>query len=143
MTRSPPRPTPGPLRRLRAKRGRLMAGAAFGALALLATAPQPALAQAVNATPAVVGGTASIDRTIAGRDTVTIDSPSAIITWTPPNPPLPDPYIFLPQGTLLTFQNSGANPDFAVLNRILTNVPSRFEGSVLSQIQIGSGVISS
>ena len=49
---------------------------------------------------------AVIDRSVVGQDTITIDTNSAIINWAPPNPPLPDPYIFLPQDTTVTFQNA-------------------------------------
>ena len=121
-------------------RQRLLAGAALAGALVVAAAPEAAHAQAINGTPAVVGGGAIIDRSVPGRDTITIDTNSAIIAWTPPNPPLPDPYIFLPAGTVVTFQNGASNTDFAVLNRILTNVPSRFEGSVVSQIiSLGGG----
>ena len=58
---------------------------------------------------------------------------SAIIEWRPP-PILPDPYIFLPAGNIVTFENGAGISNFAVLNRIITNVPSRFEGQVISRI---------
>jgi hypothetical protein len=50
-----------------------------------------------------------------------------------------NPYVFLPAGNVATFQNAD-NLNFAVLNRIaFTNGPSRFDGSVISQLVDGLG----
>lgn len=90
-------------------------------------------AQAFDATPKTVAGSVTYDRATPGVETVTVDSTSAIINWTPISPL--NPYVFLPAGNVATFTNGPSVGDFAVLNRILTNNPVRFDGHVISQIQ--------
>src|SRR6201999_2980427 len=65
-----------------------------------------------------------------------------------PDVTTPAVFTFLPAGNTITFQNgtnplTGAlNPDFAILNRIQTNVPSRFDGHIVSQLRDASGTLS-
>jgi hypothetical protein len=115
-----------------ARTSALLLGGAIGAIAVAGSWGR-ADAQAFDATPKTVAGTVSYDRATPGVETVTIDSQSAIINWTPTSPG--NPYVFLPAGNVATFTNGASTSDFAVLNRILTNNPVRFDGSVISQIQ--------
>ena len=93
-------------------------------------------AQAFNADPSTVAGLVAYDRATPGVETVTINSPSAIIRWQPNlSPPLPNPYVFLPAGNTATFVNGVNVTDFAVLNRIATNNVVEFDGTVLSRLQ--------
>jgi filamentous hemagglutinin family protein len=107
----------------------LLLGCALGALTL----PSQARAQAFNANPATVAGTVGYDRATLGVETITIDSPSAIINWFPNVGG--NPIIFLPAGNVATFINGNNTGNFAVLNRIQTNVPVRFDGTVIGRLQ--------
>jgi len=112
----------------------LMLGCALGALALAGRAE----AQAFNGDPTTLAGTVSYDRATPGVETITIDSPSAIIRWVPNVSG--SPLIFLPAGRTATFTNGSVVSNFAVLNRIQTDVPVRFDGTVLSILQdFGTG----
>lgn len=97
------------------------------AIAGLCAAASQVDAQAFNANPKTVAGVVAYDRATPGVETITIDSPSAIINWTPPSVPS----IFLPQGNTATFVNGPSVANYAVLNRILTLEPVRFDGTVL------------
>ena len=103
-----------------------------------------------NATPSVAAGSVTIDRSTPGTDLITVNSPSAIIDWFPFGrfesvfqSPLPDPYIFLPQGNFGIFQNGANNPNFAVLNRIVPVGASRmqFDGTVIGRLQTAAGTV--
>ncbi len=107
----------------------LMLGCALGALCLGARAD----AQAFNADPTTSAGAVSYDRATPGVETITIDSPTAIINWVPNV--AGNPIIFLPFGNTATFTNGSVVQDFVVLNRIMANAPIRFDGTVISQIQ--------
>lgn len=107
----------------------LMLGCALGAFCLSGQAR----AQAFNADPTTVAGTVGYDRATAGVETITIDSPSAIINWVPNVGG--NPIIFLPPGNVATFINGNNTANFAVLNRIQTNVPVRFDGTVIGRLQ--------
>lgn len=116
----------------------LLLGCALGASLGLAEAGR---AQAVNAAPNTVSGVVQYSRFTSptpGSETVTIFSDTAIINWTPPVGLPPGPYVFLPAGNLLRFENGPQNFNFVVLNRILTNNPSRFDGTVISRLQADS-----
>jgi hypothetical protein len=104
----------------------LLAGCA--ASALIAAVSQ-LHAQAFNATPKTVAGAVSYDRATPGVETITIDTSSAIINWTPTNG------VFLPAGNVATFTNGVSNGDYVVLNRVLTATPIRFDGTVISVLQ--------
>lgn len=114
------------------------------ALAALVAAPGAARAQAFNANPAVVAGSVTFDRATPGVETITVETPSAVINWTPIfSPPAPDPIVFLPGGNVATFRNGSANADFAVLNRIIPVSDSRirFDGTVIGRLQTAAGSV--
>ena len=118
----------------------LLLGCALGASL---AASEAANAQAVNATPNTVSGSVVYSRdTVSspGSETVVVETQSAIIDWTPPRVLPPGPYVFLPDGNVLTFINGFDNDDFVVLNRILTLQPSRFDGTVISRLRGTSDV---
>ena len=115
-----------------ARTSALLLGGAIGAIAVAGSWGR-ADAQAFDATPKTVAGSVTYDRATPGVETVTIDSQSAIINWTPNS--AGNPFVFLPAGNVATFTNGVSTTDFAVLNQILTNNPVRFDGSVISQIQ--------
>jgi hypothetical protein len=133
----PTRPDPDPLRRLRAKRRALQTGGAVAALLSFAATPQNLQAQAFRATPATIAGGVNYDRATPNVETITIDTPTAIIHWRPLNPPQPNPYPFLPAGNVATFRSLGG--DFVVLNRILITDPIRMDGTVLSRLGLAPG----
>jgi filamentous hemagglutinin family protein len=102
----------------------------------LAAAPQAASAQSFQGSSTVVAGSASVS-TGTNTTTINVNSPQAVINWTPfdtaTNPGTP--IIFQPAGTTAIFQSTA---DFAVLNRILpadASRPVQFNGAVISQIQ--------
>jgi filamentous hemagglutinin family protein len=107
----------------------LLFGCALGAFSLSGEAR----AQAFNADPTTVSGSVGYDRGTPGVETIRIDSQSAIINWVPNVGG--SPIIFLPAGNVATFTNGVSNSDFAVLNRIQTDQPVRFDGTVISQLQ--------
>jgi filamentous hemagglutinin family protein len=112
----------------------LMLSCALGALSLAGRVE----AQAFNGDPTTIAGTVSYDRATPGVETITLDSPSAIIRWVPNVGG--NPLIFLPSGRTATFVNGISNSNFAVLNRIQANVPIRFDGTVLSRlVDAGTG----
>ena len=118
-------------------RSRLLLGCGSTALALaLAMAPQDARAQAINATGNVVSGSASIDEMVPGQTIVDVASPTAVIDWTPDEDGNGNALDFLPTNTTALFQ-SGQQPNFAVLNRILPSTNGNIvviDGTVLSRV---------
>ncbi len=104
------------------------------ALAALGGMAGTANAQAFSATPTTAFGSVTYNRATPGVETVTINSNTAVIDWRPTAPPT-----FLPAGNVATFTNGVNNADFVVLNRILSAVPMRFDGTVLSQLVNGAG----
>ena len=97
-------------------------------------------AQAFQASPTTVFGNVTYNRATPGVETVTVNSPTAVIDWAPPPSNIvPSPFVFLPAGNVATFQNGVNNSDFVALNRILVNVPVRFDGRVVSQLVSASG----
>jgi hypothetical protein len=119
-----------PLPYSRGAKQALLIGCAAGGLCLAASQVG---AQAFNATPKTVAGGVLYDRATPGVETVLVDTSTAIINWTPNVSG--NPIIFLPAGNTATFTNGPSNSDFVVLNRILTNTPVRFDGTVLSVIR--------
>ncbi|HEX8654765.1 MAG TPA: hypothetical protein VF693_06040 [Allosphingosinicella sp.] len=118
-------------------RAALFLGCALAALA----APTAARAQAFAADPTIVGGAVTIDRSVPGVDTITINSPSAVINWDFISP-VGNPVVFLPPGATAVFRNSVNNPDFAVLNRIIPpGAPILMDGHVISQLQTLGGEV--
>ena len=124
-------------------RSRLLVGCGSAALALaLALAPKAASAQAINATGNIVSGSASIDATTPGQTTVDVASPTAVIDWTPIEDGNGDALDFLPVNTTALFQ-SGQQPNFAVLNRILPSTNGNIaviDGTVLSRVNDAQGL---
>lgn len=127
-------------------RARLMLGCGGAALALsLALSPGKAQAQAFQATDSVVQGSATRTVTGANSETITVDTPTAVIDWTPQEDGSGNALDFLPTGATATFENNGSsNPgaDFAVLNRILPSTNGNvvvMDGTVISRIVDLSG----
>jgi hypothetical protein len=121
-------------------RRRLLLGSALAALAV----PGAVNAQAFSATPLTVSGSVTYNRATPNVETITINSPSAIIDWRlgAVSPPLPSSFNFLPAGNTATFQNGIVGQNFAVLNRILPNgIVIRMDGNVVSQLQTSAGTI--
>ena len=108
-------------------RARLLLGGALGTLAL--AAPGTAHGQAFNATPNVPVGNVSFNDG-SGTSTITINSNSAIIDWSPTGG------TFLPAGNVATFQNGPGLTNFAVLNRVQSTLPTQFAGTVNGRIVI-------
>ena len=139
-----PRHPPRPLKRLRARRKSLLLGCALGSWLPLAGYSGTAHAQAVpNATPTTTAGDVTYSRDSTPTpmaETITVNTPSAIINWTPTTTPS-GTLDFLPKDHTLTFQVGGEQLTFAVLNRIITTVPSRFDGSVISRARDAQGAV--
>ncbi len=126
-------------------RSNLLVGSASLALALgLATAPGLAFAQAFQASPEVVFGNADIDRSITGLDTITANTRTVVIDWTPDELG-GNALDFLPTNTTAIYQNNiDLIPDFAVLNRILPSQNGNIaviDGRVISRVDPGNGFI--
>ncbi len=129
MTAHAPLVLPPPRSGFAGLRQALLLGCAIAGLSVAAPNGQVD-AQAFNATPKTVFGGVVYDRATPGVETVTVDTPTAIINWTPLDPLL----AFLPAGNTATFVNGPSVLDYAVLNRILTMEPVRFDGTVLGLI---------
>lgn len=85
-------------------------------------APQALYAQAFQGTPTVGYGTANINRTVPGQDTITLPaaSPTTVINWAPTDTaPAGGPINFLPNGNTVNFNSATTAGAFTVLNRIL------------------------
>ena len=120
-------------------RSRLLAGAAaLGGLIL----PSAASAQAFDGTPTPVHGT--ISRFMEpGKETIVVETPSAVVNWIPNSNSDTGPFDFLPAGNVATFQNGASNENFMILNRILpdNNRPMAFNGTVIGQLVSNSGTV--
>ncbi len=116
-----------------------------GAIALAAgllALPEQAQAQAFQATPTIVSGTATLDRTVDGIETIEVTSPTVVINWTPLEDAFGNALDFLPDGHIATFQDAPAQGGFAALNRILPSTNNNvvvFDGTVLSRLQDVAG----
>ncbi|WP_271079402.1 beta strand repeat-containing protein [Aurantiacibacter sp. MUD61] len=114
----------------------MLAGLAFGAT--------EASAQGIQATPAVVQGSAQIDESVMGTTRITVDTLDTVIDWRADfDPSLLTTETFLPAGNTAIFQNGANNFNFAVLNRIIPgpdNAPALFEGLVQSFLTDPFGV---
>lgn len=135
MTALSPHPVPARATRFRARRSRLLAGCALGGTLLLACQAERAAAQAINATPGLQAGSVTFSRNTTptpGSETVTVNSDTAIVSWTVGTPP-PGPINFLPTGNTVTF--SGTD-NFIILNRVFNSGgnPIQFNGRVESQV---------
>ena len=124
-------------------RTKLLQGTACAAMAAaLALTPQPAAAQAFNATPTVVDGSANIDRTVIGQDTITVQTDTAVIDWQPILGQQGEALTFLPAGNTATYQDLPGAGGFVVLNRILPSPNGDvtvFDGTVITRLQNASG----
>ncbi|MGZ8306104.1 MAG: hypothetical protein ACXWU6_05845, partial [Allosphingosinicella sp.] len=118
-------------------RSRLLAGAAaLGGLILT----EAASAQAFDGNPTAVHG--SISRFMEpGRETIIVETPSAVVNWIPNSNAELTPFNFLPAGNVATFQNGASNENFMILNRILPDNkrPMAFNGNVISQLVTNNG----
>ena len=120
----------------RRRRSALLVGAATAGIARFGTSAEAA-AQASLGTPTGVAGTVSRS-TGANSETISIQSPSAIINWAPDDVAAQGTIDFLPTGNVATFTNSVSNDNFVVLNRIIPVNPKRvvaLNGTVISQLQ--------
>ncbi|MEM7700674.1 MAG: hypothetical protein AAF251_01935 [Pseudomonadota bacterium] len=102
-------------------------------------------AQSFNGQGLVVEGDAIITE---GSDTttITVETQSAVIDWTPDDNAIANfaEIAFQDAGTTATFTNGTGVSDFAVLNRILPSDVTRairLDGNIVSQIQDGMGTV--
>ncbi|HEX8667583.1 MAG TPA: hypothetical protein VF727_04330 [Allosphingosinicella sp.] len=138
--------------RLRTRRSSLMISCAAAALVALASAPGRADAQAFQGTPGGPGPNiatqGSATRTITSQtsETITVQSSTATINWTPFDNQGTGTIDFLPAGNTATFTNDPqSTANFTVLNRIIprdTSRPIALNGHVVSQLQDLSGNVS-
>ncbi|HEU0098274.1 MAG TPA: hypothetical protein VFQ67_05805 [Allosphingosinicella sp.] len=115
----------------------------LGAATLAFAAAGRASAQAFQGNPSFAAGFGT-RVTAPGTETITIDSPTAIINWDPTDMAGLGTIDFLPAGNTATFQNGVNNPNFVVLNRIIPLDPTRavaLNGNVISQLQTSGGVV--
>jgi filamentous hemagglutinin family protein len=94
--------------------------------------------QAFQGDHMVVAGAVTRTPTSPTTETIRVESPSAVLNWSPADIVGQGPVDFLPAGNIATFQNGPNNPDFLVLNRILPQNPTRpvaLNGVVLSRLQ--------
>lgn len=139
-------PVPRRAARLDAWRRHLLVGCAVGATLAMAAHGDRAEAQAFNGSPFTQDGSVGYSRfsnPTPGSETITINSPSAIIQWSTTGPGPDGAVDFLPAGNIATFQNGETVSNFVVLNRIFPDVsgaPVRFDGTVISRLfDIASG----
>lgn len=110
---------------------RALPGASALALAtMLALAPHPLAAQAFLGTPTVGlgAGSVTIDRSVPGTDTITVDVPQAVVNWAPSDTATGGgDIVFLPNGSTANYAGGAAlnGGRYTVLNRILATDPSR------------------
>ena len=124
-------------------RSQLLLGCGATALAVALTlAPQRAEAQAFQATPLVVQGDATIDRGTPGQDSIQINTPTAVIDWTPAQDASGNALDYLPTGNTATFFDAPGQGGFAVLNRILPSTNGNvvvMNGTVVTRLQDAVG----
>lgn len=113
------------------------------ALATALVAAGPSLrAQSLQGTVDSTFGSVSVFATL-GVTEVSVNSPSAVINWTPTDVAATGgPINFQPVGTTATFTGSSSLTDFTVLNRIVpsgSTRPIQFNGTVRSFVQQASG----
>ncbi|MEA3062849.1 MAG: hypothetical protein QOJ94_2630, partial [Sphingomonadales bacterium] len=115
-------------------RALLLIGSAAAALASGRAGAQAFQGSFVN-----TAGAASRQLNTTTTETITVTTPSAILTWTPSDSAIGGPPIdFLPAGNVATFTNGPGLKDFIVLNRIIPKDLTRaiqLNGTILSQLQ--------
>jgi hypothetical protein len=113
----------------------LLSGCAVAAALAVTGQSAPVRAQAFQGTPTTVSGTVSFNRTTPNFETITVDSPTAIVNWTPTDTAIGGGTInYLPAGATARYTSTSGS-DFTILNRILptdTTRPVGFYGTVLS-----------
>jgi filamentous hemagglutinin family protein len=123
------------------QRQSLLLSCALGTV-LVAATPSLTQAQGFLGTPQFDPAKVDVNRSVPGKDTITLKAPTATITWTPTDNQGPGNIDFLPQGHSALFQNDPSIPNFAVLNRIIPADPTRIvslNGSVISELQSAAG----
>jgi len=120
------------------KRSKLLVTSGSAALAMsLAMAPQQASAQAFQASETPLVGDVARINTGTGTETLEVNTPTAVLEWTPDEDGAGNALDFLPTGNVATFVNGSVLTDFAVLNIILPATNGNvtvFDGTVISQI---------
>jgi len=118
-------------------RSQLLLGTGCVALAMgMLFSAERAEAQAINGTETFVQGSGTRILNATGSETILIDTPTAVIDWTPDEDGAGNALDFLPTGTDVTYENSDPGTDFAVLNRILPAANNNvvvIDGTVVSQ----------
>lgn len=125
-------------------RSKLLLGTGCIAMAMgMMFSADRAEAQAINATETFVQGSGNRILNGRGSETIEIDTPVAVIDWTPTEDGAGNALDFLPTGTVVTYENSPSNlGSFAVLNRILpatNNNVAVIDGTVVSQLRDAMG----
>jgi hypothetical protein len=120
----------------------LLSGCAVAAALAVTGQSAPVRAQAFQGTPTTVSGTVSFNRTTPNIETITVDSPTAIVNWTPTDTAIGGGTInYLPAGATATYTSTSGS-DFTILNRILptdTTRPVGFFGTVVGNFVPASG----
>ena len=125
------------------KRQALLLSCALASMVALGEA-EGAGAQAFQGTFTPTAGNAT--RTVTGgtTETIIVETPSAVVTWTPTDNAGTGPIDFLPSGHTATFVNGQNTTNFAILNRIIPDDPSRrvdLNGNVISRLQTAAGSV--
>jgi filamentous hemagglutinin family protein len=126
--------------RISTKRRALLLSCASLAIATAALAPQKARAQAFQGTPTTIDPV-TFDRATPGVETITVNSGTATINWSPSDVEGTGNINFLPSGNIATYQGGEGLPDYTVLNRIVPTDATRMielNGSVLAKLAGGA-----
>ena len=126
----------------RIARGNLNSSSAVSIIALataIALTPESAQAEAFQGTPTVTNGAATITEGATTTD-ISVETTQVVINWVPDDTGIGGGNInFQPVGTSANFANDPQFfvGDYAVLNRIIPNDPSRMvelNGTIISEI---------
>ena len=124
-----------------ANRKGLLLSCASLAMAMAMVAPQKAHAQAFQGTPETTSGSVAYDRGTPGVETITVNTGTATINWSPYDSEGTGNINFLPSGNTATYQGGAEAGNYTVLNRIVPTDPTRaieFNGTVLSKLAGGA-----
>lgn len=119
----------------------LLLSCASLAIATAALFPQQARAQAFQGTPTTTAGNVGYDRATPGVETITVNTNTATINWTPTGALNgAGRYDFLPAGNTATYQGGADAGNYTVLNRIVPDGTAaiEFNGSVFSKLAGGA-----